>query len=91
MSCGQCETKQDGELVGKVTHYFDGIGVVVLELSSSLTVGDTIRIVGENIDFNQVVDSMEVDRQKISQAKSGDSVGLKVLQKAKEGCKVYKI
>ena len=81
----------EGKLIGKITHYFSKIEVAVIELSDSLKVGDTIRITGGAKDFNQTVDSMEVEHQKVQEAKEGDSVGLKVDQKVKEGYKVYKL
>ena len=81
----------EGKLIGKINHYFGNIGVAVIDLSDKLKAGDTIRIVGGETDFNQTVDSMEVDRQKINEAKKGDSVGLKVEQKVREGYKVYKV
>lgn len=81
----------EGKLIGKITHYFGHIGVAVIELSDTLKVGDTIRIVGGETDFNQTVDSMEIERQKIQTAKAGDSIGLKVSQKIREGYKVYKL
>jgi putative protease len=79
------------ELIGKVTHYFGNIGVAVINITKALKVGDNIRIVGGETDFVQTVESMEVDHQKVSQAKAGDSVGLKVNQKVREGYRVYKI
>lgn len=83
--------KIEGKLIGKITHYFGNIEVAVIKLSDKLKEGETIRIVGGETDFNQEVDSMEVDRKKISEAKKGDSVGLKVEQKVREGYKVYKV
>ncbi len=82
---------EEGKLIGKVTHYFSKIGVAVIELSDTLKVGDTIRIVGGVTDFNQTVESMEIEHEKVKEAKKGDSVGLKVSQKVREGYKVYKI
>jgi len=82
---------EEGKLIGKVSHYFSKIGVAVIDLSDSLNPGDTIRIIGGEVDFNQPVESMEVDHQKVDKAKPGDSVGLKVSQKVREGYKVYKI
>ncbi len=79
------------KLIGKVTHYFGKIGVAVIELSDSLEVGETIRIVGGQTDFQQVVESMEIDRQKVKKAKAGDTIGLKVNQKVREGYRVYKL
>ena len=82
---------EEGKLIGKVTHYFSKIGVAVIELSDTLKVGETIRIVGGETDFDQVIESMEIEHQKVETAKAGDSVGLKVSQKVREGYKVYKI
>ena len=82
---------KEGKLIGKVTHYFSKIGVAVIELSDALKVGDTIRIVGGETDFDQVVDSMEVEHQKVETAKVGDSIGLKINQKVREGYKAYKL
>jgi putative protease len=91
MSCGTCETPQEGKLVGEITHYFSKIGVAVVELSDTLKVGDTIRIAGGNTDFTQQVESMEVEHQKVEVAKKGESIGMKVNEKVREGYKVYKI
>lgn len=85
------ETPEEGKLIGKITHYFSHLGVAVIELSDILNTGDTIRIVGGETDFTQAVGSMEIEHQKVQTAKSGDSVGLKVEQKVREGYKVYKI
>ena len=82
---------EEGKLIGKVTHFFGNISVVVIKLADKLKVGDTIRIVGGETDFNQTVDSMEIEHQKIQEAKKGDSVGLMVSQKVHEGYKVYKL
>jgi putative protease len=83
---------EEGKLVGKVIHFFSNIGVAVIKLSDKLAVGDTIRIIGgENTDFNQLVESMEVERKKITAAKKGDEVGLKVSEKVREGYQVYKV
>jgi len=80
------------KLIGEITHYFSNIGVAVIKLSGVLSLGDTIRVVGgETTDFEQNVDSMEVDHKKIKKAKKGDEVGLKVKEKVREGYKVYKV
>ncbi len=81
----------EGKLIGKVTHYFGNIGVAVIDLSDKLEAGDEIRIVGGETDFNQKVESMEVEHKKAEKAKKGESVGLKIAQKVKEGYKVYKL
>jgi len=78
-----------GKQIGKITHYFSKIGVGVLELDSGLKVGDTIVIAASHGDFEQVVDSMQVEHDQVSAAKKGDAVGLKVAQQVKEGNLVY--
>jgi len=82
---------EEGKLIGKITHYFSKIGVAVIELSDILKVGDNIRVVGGTTDFTQAVDSIEIEHEKVKEAKAGDSVGLKVNQKVREGYKVYKV
>lgn len=82
----------EGKLIGKVTHYFDKIGVAIIELAGPLSVGDKIRIIGgETTDFDQVVESMEIEHEKINKAKKKDCIGLEVKEKVREGYKVYKI
>ncbi len=82
---------EEGKLIGKVTHYFGKIGVAVVELSGALKVGDDIRIAGGEIDFTQPIKSMQVEHESVKTAKSGDSVGLKVKEKVRDGYKVYKL
>ncbi len=78
--------------IGKITHYYDKIGVAVLELSGSLGTGDKIKFVrgGEDL-FEQEVTSMQVEHKKVKSAKKGDVVGLKADQEVKEGAEVYKL
>ena len=84
--------KEEGKLIGKVSHYFSKIGVAVIELSDKLLAEDTVRIIGgEATDFEQAVGSMEMEHEKIKKAKAGDAVGIKVKEKVREGYKVYKV
>lgn len=87
----EVSSPEEGKLIGKVTHYFSKIGVAVIELSDALKVGDTIRIIGGATDFTQTVESMEIEHKKVNEANAGDSIGLKVSQKVREGYKVYKL
>ena len=83
--------EKEGKLIGEISHYFGNIGVAVIDLTDKLKEGDNIRIVGGETDFIQEVESMEAEKQKVKEAKKGDSVGLKVVQKVREGYKVYKV
>ena len=77
------------KLVGKVSHYFDKVGVAVLSLSHDIKIGDEIHLVGHQADFTQKVESMQIEHKQVSQAKAGDDIGLKVEQKIKPGTEVY--
>lgn len=84
--------KEEGKLIGKITHYFSNIEVAVIDLSAPLKEGDTIRITGgENTDFTQPVGSMQIEHENVKTGKKGDSVGMKVKEKVREGYHVYKI
>jgi len=77
--------------VGKITHYYGHISVGIVELSDSLKVGDTIHIKGHTSDFTQTVDSMQIEHKNVNEAKSGDAIGIKVIQKVHPGDTVYKV
>jgi putative protease len=76
--------------VGRVTHFFSKISVAVIELTTSLAVGDTIMIKGPTTDFEQVVESMQIEHQNVQRAEAGQSIGLKVTQRVRETDIVYK-
>jgi len=82
---------EEKKLVGKVSHYFTKIGVAVIELSSSLSVGDEISIEGASTNFKQKIASMQIEHKNIKKAKKGDSIGMKVDDRVREGDQVYKI
>lgn len=77
--------------VGKVTHYFTKISVAAVELSDTLNIGDTIHIKGATSDFTQTVDSMQIDKEAVQTATAGQTIGLKVVEHAREGDIVYKV
>ena len=76
--------------VGYITHFFPKISVAIVELTAPLEVGDTILIRGPSTDFEQVVDSMQIEHSNIQLAESGQSIGLKTAQHVKERDVVYK-
>ena len=81
----------DKKLVGKVSHYYSKIGVAVVDLTESLTKGDKISIEGTTTNFEQTVDSMQVEHNEVSMANKGDSVGMKVVDRVRNGDNVYKV
>lgn len=79
------------EEVGVVMHYFSKIGVAAIKLKKELKVGDKIKIKGLKTDFEDEVKSMQIDKNSIQKAKSGQEIGIKVKDAVKENDKVYKI
>jgi len=55
-----------------------------------LSVGDRILVKGPLTDFDQTVDSMQIDRKEIRRAEGGQNVGLKLARLAREKDVVYK-
>ena len=80
-----------GKKIGTISHYYGQIGVVVVDLTGELKVGDKIRIKGAMTDIEQEIDSMQIDKKPVAQAKKGESIGLKVEDKVREGDVVYKL
>ncbi len=78
--------------VGVVTHYYDKIGVAIVELSATLAAGDKVKFVrgGEDL-YEQSVDSIQIEHEKKDSASKGDVVGLKVNEPLKEGTEVFKV
>lgn len=78
--------------IGKVTHYYDKIGVAVVELDSDLAIGDKIKFErgGEEL-FEQEVKSMQIEHEKVEKAGKGDVIGLKTEKEVKEGADLYRL
>ena len=72
------------EEIGELTHYFDKIMVGVIELTGKLKVGDNISIEKDGESFEQKVDSMQMDKKPVKEAKNGQAIGLKLSQHAKK-------
>jgi len=76
--------------IGRITHFFTKISVAVIELTATLKVGDTIAIKGPTTDFEQVVESMQIEHKDVQRAEARQSIGLKVAQRVRERDVVYK-
>lgn len=79
------------KLVGKVSHYYSKLGVAVVDLSDTIEYGDRIAVEGATTNFEQTVDSMQVEHKAVKVANKGDSVGMKVIDRVRNGDNVYKI
>lgn len=77
--------------IGKITHYYGHLNVGIINLSDALKVGDTIHIKGHTSDFTQGVDSMQIEHADVQEAKPGDIIGIRVLQKVHPHDIVFKV
>jgi len=76
--------------IGRITHFFPKISVAVVELKGTLKVGDTIAVKGPTTDFEQKVDSMQIEHENVPKAEAGQSIGLKMAERVRETDVVYK-
>lgn len=78
--------------IGEVEHYYNHLGVAVVNLTAPLKNGDSITVenaLGQTV-LQQIADSMQIGQNKIQEANAGDSIGLKVSAKVHKGNVVYK-
>jgi translation initiation factor IF-2 len=78
--------------VAEVIKFFAKPSVAALLVTDGpLKVGDTIRVKGHTTDFTMVVDSMQINNQSVSEAKTGDDVGILVKERTRPGDIAYKV
>ncbi len=77
--------------VGDVSHYYTNIEVAVVELIDKLKVGDKIMIKGATTEFTQLVKSIQIEHDQVTEAGAGDSIGLVVEYRVRLGDQVFRI
>ena len=77
--------------VGKVSDFFARPVVAGIDMSGVLKVGDKIHITGHTTNIEMVVDSLQIDNKDVTEAKRGDSVGIKVPDRVRKGDTIYKV
>ena len=77
--------------VGRISHFFGKIMVAAIKVSDTIKVGDRVSIEGSKTNFEQTIDSMQIEKESIEEAKAGDEIGVKVSEKVREGDTVYKV
>jgi translation elongation factor EF-1alpha len=76
--------------IGKVEKFFGKINVAAIMITSGeLKVGDKIKIKGHSTDFEQTVDSMQVEHESVPTAGPGTDVGIKVKDRVHEHDTVF--
>lgn len=75
--------------IGNVTHFYGNIGVAIVALTGKLSKGDKVKFESGKTEFEQTVESMQIEHKEIESAKKGDVIGMKVNEKVGEGADVY--
>ena len=77
--------------IGKVIHWYDKIGVAVIKLTDTLKKGDNIKIKREKDEFEDTVNSMQLDHADVDSAEKGSEVAIKLNEKAHDGSVVLRV
>lgn len=78
--------------IGYVSNYFSELSVSSVEITNgTVSLGDTLHFKGRTTDFISKVGSMQIDREPVTEAKKGDSIGVKVSEKVRKHDRVYKV
>jgi len=76
--------------IGNVTNFYSKISVAVVQLTAPVNVGDKILIKGDTTNFEQAIESMQIEHKNIPRAEAGQSIGLKVKDRVRPGDVIYK-
>jgi putative protease len=77
-------------MVGRVVKYFPKIMVAAVRIDEGeLRIGDRIKIKGHDAEFEQVVESMQVEHRNVERAGKGTDVGIKVKERVRENDRVF--
>ena len=77
--------------IGKVSSFFSHVSVAAIKLTAKLKVGDKIHIKGSTTDFEDTINSMQIEKKEVKEAKKGDHIGIKVPEKVRPNDTVYLI
>ncbi len=79
------------QMIGTVSDFFARPVVAGITLTGTLKVGDKIHIKGHTTDIELVITSMQIDNVNVTEAKPGDSVGVRVTDRVRRGDNVWKV
>ena len=55
--------------IGVITHWYDKINVAVIKLNDSLKKGDKVKIKKGDTEFEEVINSIQIDHKEVDSAK----------------------
>jgi len=77
--------------IGKVTEFFAKPVVAGIQLSQLVKVGDKIHIKGHTTDITMTVESMQINRVNVPEAKPGEVIRIKVPDRVRNGDVVFRV
>lgn len=77
------------EEIGSIFTYFTHIGVAAVKMTGTMKIGDTIHIKGHTTDFSQKLESIQIEGKEVKEAKKGDDVGIKVIDRVRPNDIIY--
>jgi putative protease len=80
------------EKIGEVVKFFAKPSVAAVKITQGeLKVGDTIKFTGHTTDFEDSIQSMEINNASVEKAVAGDYIGIKVADRVRPGDEVFKV
>jgi putative protease len=84
--------KMPEQKVGEVIKFFSKASVAAIKLTEgTLKVGDRIKIKGHTTDFEDQIQSMQIENQPVEKAEAGHLIGIKVKDRVREKDVIWKI
>ena len=78
--------------VGEVMKFFSKVGVAAIKITEgTVQAGDRIKIKGHSTDFEDQIQSMQIENTSVQKAEAGQMIGIKVKDRVREKDIVYKI
>jgi hypothetical protein len=76
--------------VGVITHFWSKIGVAGVHLEAPVDIGDHIHVHGHSDDFEQNLESIEVEHTPIAHADAGADIGIRMNAPVHKHDRVFK-
>ncbi len=78
--------------IGEVMKFFSKPSVAAIKITDgSVRVGDRIKFKGHTTDFEDQIQSMQIENQVVEKAEVGQMIGIKVKDRVREKDIVYKV
>lgn len=77
--------------IGQVTALLSRISVVILKVSQTLRLNETLLFQDEGCMYEAPVLSMQINRKDVKMAKKGSEIGMKMSHLPKDGTRVYRV